>query len=559
MSRWHDVLDLPPSATEKQIKRRYKRLAKTLHPDVNRGDPRAEEKFALIREAYERLMGIRTDPESPPPLPPSPNPPPEPDDPLERTKRARSGKQRRKVGLTASMLSAATVAVVGMTLLCRDPAEIDFDPLTRAEVPPKFPIPVLAIAGSEARELFMQALEKYRSGPKVEIESEGFAAWNAEAKAEIEADENAAVAAFARNAFSEALSGLAGTVARAERELAARETAFGEALNAADAARVAANSPLASGLIAKALKWKPTDPEARALARRIENLPALVEALEAAHVVRVENRPEREIEALREVLALDPDHPDAKARAETLARELGGKRYARALHQGFAAADDGKLDIAQTRLAEARAFAPAREETLALDREIAALAHRISVRQTLERADAHSVGDRWKEAAEGYADALKKDPGHGIASQRLDRAREILATREAVEELLAKPERLGGAKAERKITALVDKGVALAAYSPSLARSLKELAQQSERYREEISVRVVSDGRTNIAVRGIGRVGEVDAKDIRLRPGRYTFEGRRKGYHDKLVVVTLTPEDAGRQVEVACDTPLTTR
>ena len=276
-------------------------------------------------------------------------------------------------------------------------------------------------------------------------------------------------------------------------------------------------------------------------------------------MARVENRPVRELEALRRVLALDADWPEAEARAQALSRELAGKRYARALGQGLAAAAAGKLELARERLDEVRAFAPGREETLALEREVAALARRIDVRRAFELADAHEAEDRWNEAAEGYASALQNDPGHGLASERLDRAREILATREVVESLLARPERLGEAGAERGVAALIDRGLPLAAYSPSLAISLQKLAVQSERYRKEISVRVVSDGRTNVAVRGVGRVGEFETRLLQLRPGRYTFEGRRKGYRHKLVDVALTPEDDGREIRVACDTRLETR
>ena len=36
-----------------QIKKAYRGLAKELHPDKNRGDPEAENKFRDIGEAYE--------------------------------------------------------------------------------------------------------------------------------------------------------------------------------------------------------------------------------------------------------------------------------------------------------------------------------------------------------------------------------------------------------------------------------------------------------------------------------------------------------------------------
>jgi curved DNA-binding protein CbpA len=39
-----------------KIKRRYKELAKRLHPDLTGGDPQAEERFKKVNQAYEYLL-----------------------------------------------------------------------------------------------------------------------------------------------------------------------------------------------------------------------------------------------------------------------------------------------------------------------------------------------------------------------------------------------------------------------------------------------------------------------------------------------------------------------
>jgi molecular chaperone DnaJ len=51
----YDVLGVHRDADEKQIKRAFRSLARELHPDVNRQDPAAEEKFKEAAEAYEIL------------------------------------------------------------------------------------------------------------------------------------------------------------------------------------------------------------------------------------------------------------------------------------------------------------------------------------------------------------------------------------------------------------------------------------------------------------------------------------------------------------------------
>lgn len=50
-----DSLDLPYSATEDQIKARYKELVKMLHPDANGGDRSSEDKLRQIIHSYKYL------------------------------------------------------------------------------------------------------------------------------------------------------------------------------------------------------------------------------------------------------------------------------------------------------------------------------------------------------------------------------------------------------------------------------------------------------------------------------------------------------------------------
>ena len=52
MDNYYKILGVPKSATEKDIRQAYRKLARTHHPDVNPGNPAAEEKFKEINEAY---------------------------------------------------------------------------------------------------------------------------------------------------------------------------------------------------------------------------------------------------------------------------------------------------------------------------------------------------------------------------------------------------------------------------------------------------------------------------------------------------------------------------
>src|SRR3979409_347130 len=52
---YYATLGVPKTATEKEIRSAYRRLARQFHPDVNPNTPEREERFKTINEAYEVL------------------------------------------------------------------------------------------------------------------------------------------------------------------------------------------------------------------------------------------------------------------------------------------------------------------------------------------------------------------------------------------------------------------------------------------------------------------------------------------------------------------------
>lgn len=60
----YQVLGLSPDASTEEIRQAYRRRAQEFHPDRNPGDPRAEERFKKLSEAY-RILTSTEPPDEP--------------------------------------------------------------------------------------------------------------------------------------------------------------------------------------------------------------------------------------------------------------------------------------------------------------------------------------------------------------------------------------------------------------------------------------------------------------------------------------------------------------
>jgi hypothetical protein len=425
------------------------------------------------------------------------------------------------------------------------------------------PAPVLAApaeasnaepADAADRETFKAELKAYDAEIEPMAASEDFRRWNEAAAKAVSAGKAAAMTAFHLGRYPEAVAQLRDARKRAEIEIAERDKAIRKATDDAGKALAWDMADDAKLHLAELQRLDPTNPDLPGMLGQLERLPALLEALRAADIARAEKRPAKELEQLRKALAIAPERPGLKQLADALARQIAEDNFRQAIAQAEANMDRGDLAAAQKSLAAARAIHPARNEVAQLAGRIAGLERSQRFASLTANAKTAAGRDDWAQALGLLQEAAKIEPN--TVAPQIAQARGVLAAQAGVAGFLQQPNRLGTPAIAAQAEAALKSAEPFVNVSPALMRSSTQLKDTIALYGREITVRITSDNLTHIQVRGIGQVGIVREKTIRLKPGEYLIEGSRTGYKSKLVRATIAPNAEPLSLHVVCDEPV---
>ena len=228
-------------------------------------------------------------------------------------------------------------------------------------------------------------------------------------------------------------------------------------------------------------------------------------------------------------VATPPPDPFAVAMTHALDRiengDLAGARGA--------LADAARHRPADPALADVRARIEASETTTRL----------AALRDEARRAE---ESEDWRGAVERYERALALDPNVRFARDGVERARERADLVERMSFHVAHPERMAVPDVLDDAADALDQASTVAPVGPrheELVAALRDLVATA---RSTVRVVLESDGRTEVAIYHVGRLGMFERHELELRPGSYTVVGSRRGYRD--VRATLVVEPGGNPV-----------
>lgn len=228
------------------------------------------------------------------------------------------------------------------------------------------------------------------------------------------------------------------------------------------------------------------------------------------------------------------------------------REFLRAIAEGWKAVDDRELAAAKDALVRAARRRPEHGETRRLEARVAALERAETLDRHLADAQSAAARDDWAASLDAYESARALEPAHDKAVRGREIAARVLDTQRKIDRFLARPERLGSPAVVEAARKTLTESLPLA-LSPRLRMSAEELERVIEVWQTPVPVRVLSDNRTVIRVRGVGMIGRTEDRIVKLRPGTHVFEGKREGYRSKLIEVTVSPGVLPEDVRVICD------
>lgn len=470
---------------------------------------------------------------------------------------ARQAKRKRfyQTLISIVLLSIACVVLLFWVSMPKNSSESDSDERLPSQT--SEPVGESAEQDTEAlRQAYLDAYAHYQNTLKPELNKIELPQWDAALAKRLAEQESVAVKQFGEARYAEAKILVDRLVQTAETAIEDSRQQFESAMqNAREAFDDNAYQP-AKQAIETAMLHDNTSTEAAALAERIEQLPEIAELVRQIDVARVENDRQKELSLINQLLTLTPERDALKQRAKLLQSEIDNQRYSASIAQAYAELENGRLTSAKSALEQARKIYPTRDEIADVSSAIQRYETDLQVKRNLSLASEVEAKDDWQQVKSYLEQAVKAKPDQQQANEKLAIANKILALQQQQEALLNSPYRLSNQQVADQARQTLNQAAQYRQQSATLAQQSQQLQSLLTAVNQSVNVEVRSDNQTYIQVRGVGHVGLVDSKVIQLKPGQYTFEGKRAGFKSKLMEVTI-PYDASRfSLTLVCDEPI---
>ena len=334
------------------------------------------------------------------------------------------------------------------------------------------------------------------------------------------------------------------------------EPTFEKAYADATAAFDAGDRLEALRLFELAVAITPSHPGAQAGYERAKNLEAVQRLVEQGLDYEEDLELEAAQRSFEQAADLDPKWQPALDGVERVKKIRTKMEFDTRMSEGFSALVAGDYRAARAAFRVAERLIPDSNEPadglLQVEQGL-----RLQDISTLEReAKSLQQDEHWDAVVQTYEEILKIDNTLEFAKSGLSSAREMQALHDRLDKLIAEPDRLSLPSVMQNATMLVVNVTTRQDVGPRLAAQRDELSRLLKRAATPLTVSLLSDNVTEVAIYKVGKLGTFMRKELDLRPGTYVAVGSRPGYRDVRMEFRVAPEVEIEPVVVQCEEPI---
>ncbi|PHS71503.1 MAG: hypothetical protein COB23_00590 [Methylophaga sp.] len=461
--------------------------------------------------------------------------------------------------ITVSLLCIAVVLYLSCCQINHSEAEIVFSNNgleTEQNSVTTNPVQLSTAPDNQLRQTYIKAVSDYENNLKPALNKINLSKWSKPQAQRLDTLANEALSKFSNTDYAGAINSVEELKQLAQATIIDSQQEFTEAMSSAQQAYNTDNYDDAKLQIANALMLDKTSVEAMDLSIKIDKLPEILTLLEKINIARVENKPEKELSLIKEVIKRAPERESAVKRKQALTDIINNKNFKAYIVQSYQAIKQSNAAKAKHKLIAAKKIFANRQEI----GDIAIALQQLEKQQHFDtyqqKAQIAIATDDWVTAKKQLELALLEHTDDKSIQKSLLTATTIIALKNEFNHHINNPYRLSSTLLASKMEDKIAEASAFTSISPSLDQKTNVLSRLIESMSKKISVEVSSDNQTNILVRGVGIVGITLLKIIQLTPGHYTFEGKRKGYKSKLIDVLIPYDKTSYSLSIHCDEPI---
>ncbi|MFT5164545.1 MAG: tetratricopeptide (TPR) repeat protein [Alteromonadaceae bacterium] len=258
-------------------------------------------------------------------------------------------------------------------------------------------------------------------------------------------------------------------------------------------------------------------------------------------------------QAFSEALTYDSQSKPAQQQLALVKQAIIDDNFARSMSGGFNALNARQFVKAIKAFNRAAKIKPANKE--AQDARVQAKNNHVEAQITgyFEQGEAFEQVEKWLLANDQYQQVLELDKT--VIKARVSEIRSGVRAQldDDLTQMLDNPQRLASQNVYNQARKLYRDAIGIKNRGPVLAGQITSLKQWLTNIKQPVALQLKSDNQTLVTLYKIGELGSFTAKNMDLKPGKYTVIGTRSGYRDIRREFTLEPNKALTTIVVQCE------